>query len=304
MTSGVSPPWLGVEPRHLATFAAVAETGSFRAAAARFCYGQSGVSQHIAHLERTLGTCLIERGKVNRPLTLTTAGDALVRHAERIVQQLHAAAADLAAFSGERPLSVAVEPASASLVPDLLARLAPGCRDQPVVVKEIASSEHARLLLTGEIDLALGSPAAISPGLSREVLHVDSWVLVVPEHSSLADVTHLESLSVLRDLELIEHRGHPLPVDPQELGVSAVVSCDRIDVALGLVRDGAGYAVVPGLAVGQTRDGMHAIKLDVFIPPRVISLVWSSARLVLPVDVRSETEREPANVTPDISAAA
>jgi DNA-binding transcriptional LysR family regulator len=154
------------------------------------------------------------------------------------------------------------------------------------------------------IDLAVGSPTAISHGLGREVLHVDSWVLVVPDRSPLATIAQLESLSVFRDVDLIEHCCHPLPLDPDELGVRAVVSCDRTDVVLELVAAGAGYAVVPELAVGRQTEGMRVIALDAFIPPRVISLLWSSARLVLPADVLSGPEPAPAAPAPDISAAA
>src|SRR5688572_8490492 len=96
MPSTVPDTWLGVEPRHLATFAAVADAGSFRQAAVRLGYVQSAVSQQISQLERVLDTRLIERGQGNRDLTLTPAGRVLLRHARRIVDKLRAACADVA----------------------------------------------------------------------------------------------------------------------------------------------------------------------------------------------------------------
>ena len=74
MTATSTKTWMGVEPRHLASFVAVAETGSFRRAATRLGYVQSAVSQQIAQLELALGAELLERGQGNRKLALTAAG--------------------------------------------------------------------------------------------------------------------------------------------------------------------------------------------------------------------------------------
>ena len=47
----------------LEIFECVVEEGSFSAAAERLMMSQSGVSQHIRDLERTLGTQLFDRGR-------------------------------------------------------------------------------------------------------------------------------------------------------------------------------------------------------------------------------------------------
>ena len=90
--------WHGVEIRHLAALRAVAETGSFGRAAEQLGYTQSAVSQQIATLEKAVGTKLVERPGGPRPISITEAGNVLLRHADGIVARLRAAQADLAAL--------------------------------------------------------------------------------------------------------------------------------------------------------------------------------------------------------------
>src|ERR671928_2125249 len=91
--------WLGLELRHLTALKAIAEHGSFGRAARALGYTQSAVSQQIAALERAVGEKLVERPGGPRPVSLTEAGELLVRHADAIVARMKAAQADLAAFS-------------------------------------------------------------------------------------------------------------------------------------------------------------------------------------------------------------
>src|SRR5437667_12808377 len=91
--------WLGVEVRHLAALQALAAERSFGRAARRLGYTQSAVSQQIATLERIVGGRLVGRPGGPRPVSLTEAGELLLRHAEAIVARLAAAQADLGALA-------------------------------------------------------------------------------------------------------------------------------------------------------------------------------------------------------------
>src|SRR5919201_385695 len=91
--------WLGIELRHLTALEAVAREGSFGRAAKSLGYTQSAVSQQIAALERIVGARLVERPGGPRPVSVTDAGELLLRHAEAIVARLAAAQADLAALA-------------------------------------------------------------------------------------------------------------------------------------------------------------------------------------------------------------
>jgi len=94
---GVAP-WLGIQVRHLAALESVAEEGSFNKAAKKLGYTQSAISQQVAALERIVGLRLIERPGGPRPISLTEAGEILLRHADAIQARLLAAKADMAAL--------------------------------------------------------------------------------------------------------------------------------------------------------------------------------------------------------------
>src|SRR3989442_3763587 len=89
--------WLGLELRHLIALKAVSDEGSFGRAAKSLGYTQSAVSQQIAALERIVGEKLIDRPGGPRPVSLTEAGELLLRHANAIVARMQAAPANLAA---------------------------------------------------------------------------------------------------------------------------------------------------------------------------------------------------------------
>ena len=90
--------WLGLDLRHLIALKAIADEGSFGKAAEKLGYTQSAISQQIAALERIVGLRLIERPGGPRPISLTEAGQILLRHADAIQARLLAAKADMSAL--------------------------------------------------------------------------------------------------------------------------------------------------------------------------------------------------------------
>ena len=85
------------ELKQLRVLRAVAEAGSFSAAAQRLNYTQPAVSRIVAALERDLGAVLVQREC--RPVRLTDAGAALVRHADDVFARLSSARLEIEAIS-------------------------------------------------------------------------------------------------------------------------------------------------------------------------------------------------------------
>lgn len=88
-----------MEYRALRYFVAVADSGSFRAAAERTGVSQPAVSQAVASLERDLGERLFDR--VGRSISLTPAGGRLLDPARRVVSDFEALPTLLRAEEGE-----------------------------------------------------------------------------------------------------------------------------------------------------------------------------------------------------------
>lgn len=82
----------------ITSFVAVAESGSISEAARRLRLSKSVVSERLAELERSLGAGLLHR--TTRKLTLTEDGTAFLERANRILQEIDEATADMAERRG------------------------------------------------------------------------------------------------------------------------------------------------------------------------------------------------------------
>src|SRR5690242_16185022 len=86
--------------RQLQYLVAIADELHFTRAAERVHVAQPALSQQIRRLEQEVGLALVER--TTRRVALTEAGEQLVARAQRILGEVDAARADLAALAGVR----------------------------------------------------------------------------------------------------------------------------------------------------------------------------------------------------------
>jgi DNA-binding transcriptional LysR family regulator len=83
----------------VATFIAIATTGSFTDAARQLALAKSVVSERLKELERSLGARLVQR--TTRRVSLTADGAAFYERAKRIVREVELATAELAEGRGK-----------------------------------------------------------------------------------------------------------------------------------------------------------------------------------------------------------
>jgi DNA-binding transcriptional LysR family regulator len=280
----------GIEIRHLAALAAVAEEGSFRRAATRLGYVQSAISEQIAALERLVGQQLVVRSRGAAPVELTEAGLVLLGHGKAIAARLKAAEADLDALANGSAGSLRLgiyQSVGARIIPRLLPRYARDWPDVTVLPREAPTDAGLfDLVEAGELELSFADfPLHEGPFESLELMD-DPYVLLTPADSPLAAAGEPVGLAQIAELPLIGHwTCRVLPRVEAELrsrGVEPnfVFRSDIIVTVQALVGAGVGCAIVPRLAIDEADARTAVVELapDMPVQPRVIGLFWHRDR--------------------------
>jgi DNA-binding transcriptional LysR family regulator len=288
MSADTQQGWLGLEFRHLLALKAIAEEGTFGRAAERRGYTQSAISQQIATLERIVGQRLIERPGGPRPVSLTEAGELLLRHADAIAARLQAAQADLVALdAGDAgPLRIgAYQSVGARVLPALLREFSADWPRVEITLQESADDRDLLALVErGDLDLSF-VVLPLDPGPFESVeLFRDPYVLVVPAGSPLGTrdrppslrelVEHpLISYRTCRTTQRVEDRLRHVGREPD-----IVFRSDDNGTIQGLVKAGVGIAIVPRLTVDETDPSITVVDLAERVPPRLIGIAWHRDR--------------------------
>ena len=280
--------WLGLELRHLIALKAIAEHGTFGRAAKELGYTQSAISQQIATLERIVGQRLIDRPGGPRPVSLTQAGELLLRHADAVAARLQAAQADLAALdAGESgPLRIGTyQSVGAKILPALLREFTKDWPQVEITLRESADDHELALLIErGELDLSF-VVLPLSPGPYETVeLFRDPYVLVVPAGSPLAARDRKPSLREIVDQPLISYRTCRTTQRVEDRlrqtgrNPNILFRSDENGTVQGLVAAGVGIGIMPRLAVDEGDSAIEAVDLGDRVPPRLIGLAWHRDR--------------------------
>jgi len=249
-----------VDARRLAVLLAVHRSGGILAAADELRLSASAVSQQIARLEAETGLRVLDRHPSGA--VLTPAGRVLAATAERIEAELTDARKKLAPMRGEATGSVTIG-AFPTIISGLLAGLAGQLtREAPGLEVQLLQAEGEaaqRELRRGRIDLLLteadGLIGQATPAGARDVIVMDEpWLVALPAHypapRTLTDLEALTWLGVDPDAA-----GHGVIEHVQSLlhaRLPTVHQYDDYAVALSLVAEGAGVALLPALAVPPT----------------------------------------------------
>lgn len=274
-----------MEIHQLRYFLAVAETGSFTAAARRCNVAQPSLSVQVAKLEAELGGSLLERAR--KGARLTVRGEVFRPRAAEVLRQLEAArleSQDLAGLARGRVSLGCMPTTGAYLLPRLLkafGRAHPGIR---LDLREESSPVLAGLVRDREVDLAIVDEAGLGPGLSSEALFSEPLLLAVPPGHPLAARKRL-ALGALRGEPLIlmkpGHGFRRIVLDAlARAGVEPriVHESGEIETVQALVEAGLGLALVPSMV--RKARGPAYLDLAAPRPSRTLFLAWRQAAVL------------------------
>jgi LysR family hydrogen peroxide-inducible transcriptional activator len=275
-----------MEMQQLRYVVAVARKKNFSRAAEHCHVSQPSLSQQIQKLEEELGERLFDRLK--REAKLTPAGEAFVRRAVRILDEVDAArreAHDARALLRGR-LAVGVLPTIAPyLLPDIIVRFT---RRYPGVEVEIHEDMTARLLklaLTCDIDFAIASTPLHDARFEVRELFTEELLLAVPPDHPLATKRTVTSSDLDGEKLIVMKEGHCLGeqvmrfCERRKTHPTVSIRSAQMETIQCLVRAGVGLSLIPKMAVLTGRNDTPVYRsLHAPRPERSIVVAWPKQR--------------------------
>ncbi|HEY6514501.1 MAG TPA: LysR family transcriptional regulator [Steroidobacteraceae bacterium] len=252
---------------HLTALVAIAEQGSFTAAAVALEISQSSLSHAVADLEDELGVSLLVRGR--HGARLTEVGGRAVMHARQAIAAMESIRGEAASARGMlagRLRIGSIPSAGVALLPKVVAHLSrqhPGI--EVVLFEEPSQGMHQLLewLRNGTIDVAVVElPLA---QVKTVPLLDDEYCAIVAASSPLAKRRHISIRDLAMEPFVTSRYVSERLVRPAfaAQGVAPNVKFDVQDLAtlVSLVREGLGVSAVPRIAFPETPPGVVLLPL-------------------------------------------
>lgn len=242
----------------LRAFLEAADAGSLSQAARKLRLSQPSLTLQVKRLEAQLGARLFQRH--GRGIALTDAGKTLYPRARKILDEVRATeeAVRRNDRAHVRTLTIGAIPTIAPYVlPDALRRLRARQDHVRVELREDYSAVLARLLLDGEIDVAIAALPHDFDHLETELLGTDRLMVAVPASHAAARTGRM-TLAQLREaptvtLDPAHCLGAQVAGFCSSAGVSPTVVCrsSQLATVLELVGAGVGVSIVPAIAASR-----------------------------------------------------
>lgn len=207
-----------MEMQQLRYVVAVARAGNFSRAAEQCHVSQPSLSQQILKLEDELGERLFDRMK--REAKLTSHGEAFLRRAVRILEEVDAAKREATDAKSLRQgtVTVGVLPTIAPyLLPDAMAQFTKKYPGVEIVVQEDTTAQLLKLALAYEINFALASQPIRDERVEVCELFSEELLLALPPGHPLTRKRKVSLSDLENEKFIVMKEGHCL--GDQVLGI-------------------------------------------------------------------------------------
>jgi DNA-binding transcriptional LysR family regulator len=240
----------------LQAFAAVAELGSFAAAATQINLSQPALTRRVQKLEATLGVTLIDRG--TRQLHLTTVGRDLLPKVRRLLDELDSSVLGIRELAdrvtGEVTVG-AVPTATYYFLPQVIEEYNKKYPKIRIRILDLSANDVLEAVKRGQAEFGINLLGAQEPDIDFEPLLRDPFLFVCRHDHPLA------GLEQVRWRDIVPYRfitvgllsGNRIIIDAALADLPTrprwFYEVQHLNTSLGLVEAGLGVAAVPKLAV-------------------------------------------------------
>lgn len=285
---------MNVEIGDLRAFVAVADLGSFAAAARELYLSQPALSRRILKLENSLGVRLLNR--TTRRIELSAPGRAFLGRARQVLNDFDESLLDVTdaanRLTGE--VTLACVPTVINQLPEVLKQYQRQYPGILVRVMDEGASDVLTRVTRGEADFGINYLGAQEGNLVFEPLHEDDFVLVCPKSHPLATrasvrwaelashsyiaVNKASGNRMLLDLALARIPDLPKPV----------LEARHVRTVIDLVAAGLGVATVPRLAIPASALDSYLVAVPLSEPAitRSLGLITRHGQLLSPAAQR------------------
>jgi DNA-binding transcriptional LysR family regulator len=277
----------------LQAFLAVAETGSFQAAARQCQVTQSTISRQVQALEADLDAPLFHRGAQAK---LTIAGERLMPKARRICQDWLQVSRDIAdLMAGKQPelCVAAIQSVCAHFLPPVLQQF---CQDYPNVqlrVSSLGSDRSLKVLRDGLVDIAIvmqNPKLTAQPEMTVIPLYEEAVEVLMAADHPLTAYGEVPWEAISRYPQVVFKDGYGMQRLVQEQfqkgegTLQAALELNTLDAFRGVVRQGNFVALLPNAALTECRrDPTLAVRAtEAPVLRRQVVLVTTHDRLSIP----------------------
>lgn len=252
-----------LDSRQLRAFCVLARTGNFTQAARELHVTQSGVSHAMKALERDVGCRLFD--KLGKKFALTQAGEQLLHHASRILQEMataREALGHLGKWGRGRLRLGASTTACQHILPAVLREFKESFPEHNITIEPGDTPALVTSLLQQKVDLGLGLEADREPQLEFHPLFMDELLFIVGAQHPWAREGKVDRADISRQnyilynkasitFQLIENYFHQ-----EQMTLKTVIELGSMEAIKELVKLGLGVSVVsPWIARKEIEEG-------------------------------------------------